>query len=573
MFKRVTKIAKNKPYRKFSYGSLFNLRKFTATRSQDSSSGKNNLSQWASIYNDKEFKQSALFIILFASAASLYYLYLKRYDSVKCDTKVFIPVTEVMKHNKADDCWIAIEGGVFDVTNFLKFHPGGTERILKYAGGDATLQFSQMHSKEVLDRMMPYIDHLGTLDGKFQDVITEETLRIQKNMKNKPGLHAIFNSSDFEYVAKQVLPMSTYYYYSTGASDEFTLRENHYAYSRVYFRPKILQDIGPPDSRTTLLGNEVDLPIYISAFAGSKYAHPLGERNLQRAAYNTNIMQMVPKLLSYSLDDFFGEVPQDQKQWFQVHFDCQEQLDKSIETVKQIESFTNIKGLFINVDLADLGNREKDSKKRVEDEVSAAELTSVADNGKAQYPRTFCWKDIEKIRSATNLPIALKGIQRGEDVLIAVEKGIKGVVISNHGGRQLDYSRPPLEVLAEARLMLKEKNLQDEIEIYVDGGIRRGSDIVKALCLGAKGVGIGRPFIYAMASYGEEGVTKLIQILKTEVKNNMRLLGVDKIEDLNESLIDTTNLKLRSPVVSNRLYDGAYEGLSFPLFNGNAAEV
>lgn len=568
MFKRVANIQRNLNYR-----GLINLNRLTGTRNQHTSSRKVNF-QWDTIHNNKEkARQAFLFIFLSAAAASLLYWYVNGKDSVRCDSQVLIPVTELMKHNKVDDCWIAIEGGVFDVTNFLKIHPGGTERIMKYAGGDATLQFSQMHSKEVLNRMMPYIEHLGTLNGKFQEVVTEETLRIQENMKKRPGLHAIFNSSDFEYVAKQVLPMSTYYYYSTGASDEFTLRENHHAYSRVYFRPKILQDIGPPDSKTTLLGNEVDLPIYITAFAGSKYAHPLGERNLQRSAYKTNIMQMVPLLLSYSLDDFFSEVPEDQNQWFQVHFDCQEQLDKSIEIVKRIESFPNVKGLFINVDLADLGNREKDSKKRVEDEESAAELTSVANNGKAQYPRTFCWRDIEKIRNVTNLPIALKGIQRGEDVVIAAERGIKGVVISNHGGRQLDYSRPPLEVLAEARQMLKEKNLQDKIELYVDGGIRRGSDIVKALCLGAKGVGIGRPFIYAMASYGEEGVTKLIQILETEVKNNMRLLGVDKIEDLNEDLVDTTNLKFRSPVVNNRLYEGTYEGLSFPLFNELAVEA
>lgn len=164
------------------------------------------------------------------------------------------------------------------------------------------------------------------------------------------------------------------------------------------------------------------------------------------------------------------------------------------------------------------------------------------------------------------------GLSR-KNIITTAERGIKGVVISNHGGRQLDYSRPPLEVLAEARQMLKERNLQDKIELYVDGGIRRGSDIVKALCLGAKGVGIGRPFIYAMASYGEEGVTKLIQILETEVKNNMRLLGVDKIEDLNEDLVDTTNLKFRSPVVNNRLYEGTYEGLSFPLFNELAVEA
>lgn len=176
------------------------------------------------------------------------------------------------------------------------------------------------------------------------------------------------------------------------------------------------------------------------------------------------------------------------------------------------------------------------------------------------------WKIIDRILATTDLPVGLKGVQRGEDVVIAAEKGIKAVVLSNHGGRQLDFSRPPLEVLAEARAMLKEKNLEDSIEIYIDGGVRRGSDIIKALCLGAKGVGLGRPFLYAMAGYGEEGVSKLVSILQLEIQNNMRLLGVRKIDDLNESFIDCKNLTLRNPKAGDSLYDEAYQPLIFQEF-------
>lgn len=166
--------------------------------------------------------------------------------------------------------------------------------------------------------------------------------------------------------------------------------------------------------------------------------------------------------------------------------------------------------------------------------------------------------------SLTTLPVCLKGVQRGEDVVLAAEKGVKAVVLSNHGGRQLDFSRPPLEVLAEAKQMLKEKDLEDKIEIYLDGGVRRGSDILKALCLGAKGVGLGRPFLYAMAGYGEEGVTHLIETLRYEIQNNMRLLGVGKIEDLNDSFIDYKNLGLRNPRINDVLYDEGYLPLEFP---------
>ena len=137
----------------------------------------------------------------------------------------------------------------------------------------------------------------------------------------------------------------------------------------------------------------------------------------------------------------------------------------------------------------------------------------------------------------------------------------------------MDFSRPPLEVLSEAKQMLKERGLDNKIEIYIDGGIRRGSDIVKALCLGATGVGLGRPFLYAMAGYGEEGVLKLVLLLEGEVKNNMKLLGVDNIKDLNEELIDTTTLKFRGSMVNDRLYDGVYEQLNFPSFKNEVGSI
>ena len=206
--------------------------------------------------------------------------------------------------------------------------------------------------------------------------------------------------------------------------------------------------------------------------------------------------------------------------------------------IKEIEKYKTVKAIFINVDLADLGNREKDSKRRAEDEASAALLATAANNGKTDYPSNLSWKHIERIRACTNIPIALKGIQRGEDVVLAAEKGTSGVVLSNHGGRQLDFSRPPLEVL-----------------------------------FGATGVGLGRPFLYAMAGYGEEGVLKLVLLLEGEVKNNMKLLGVDNIKDLNEELIDTTTLKFRGSMVNDRLYDGVYEQLNFPSFKNEVGSI
>ncbi|CAR27505.1 ZYRO0C18524p [Zygosaccharomyces rouxii] len=478
-----------------------------------------------------------------------------------------IPVKEVMLHNNVNDCWIVLNGEIYDVTSFIGKHPGGAARLLEVAGRDATAKFLQVHSQEVLDRMKNHLIYIGKLKGRFELVVSEEELRIEEMKAKIPPIERIFNLSDFEAIAKQVLPKSTFTFYATGSSDEFTLRENHYAYSRIFFKPRILQDIDPSevDCSTTLLGAKVDAPFYISGFAGSKLAHPLGERNLQIAAYNANVMEMVPKQNSYGPEEFYSTVPDDQSQWMQYHFSTPEEVLNFDKVVREAESRPSVKGIFFNVDLADIGNREKDSRRRVMDADNISDLNAIVNNRMGNHPK-FSWKDVEKIVSSTNLPIALKGVQRGEDVVMAAKKGVKAVVLSNHGGRQLDFSRPPLEVLAEANEMLKKQNMQGDIEIYLDGGVRRGSDIVKALCLGAKGVGLGRPFLYAMAGYGEEGVDHLITILKEEIKNNMRLLGVTKIEELNESFVDYNSLKFRVPKANDSLYDNAYMPLTFPEF-------
>lgn len=465
-----------------------------------------------------------------------------------------VPVKEVMSHNKPNDCWIVLNGDVYDVTGFLESHPGGVSRLLEVAGKDATTKFQRVHSQETLERMKDQLVYVGKLKGKFSNVATPEELRIEEQKAKIPSLDTIFCISDFESIAKEVLPKSTFMYFASGSSDEFTLRENHYAYSKVFFRPRILQDIEPDsiDSSTYFLGTKVDMPIYISGFAGSRLAHPLGEKNLQAAAYEANVMEMVPKQNSFSPEEFYADVPDDQNQWMQYHFHDREEFENVEKVLREAESRPSIKGIFFNVDLADIGNREKDSRQRMKELGDTSDLDFIIDNKYGQYSK-FSWKDLDKIISSTNLPVALKGVQRGEDVVLAAKKGVKAVVLSNHGGRQLDFSRPPLEVLVETRQMLKDENLEDQIEIYLDGGVRRGSDVIKALCLGAKEVGLGRPFLYAMAGYGEEGVTHLLDILNEEIKNNMRLLGVSKIEELNESFIDQKTLKMRIPKANDVL--------------------
>jgi L-lactate dehydrogenase (cytochrome) len=163
------------------------------------------------------------------------------------------------------------------------------------------------------------------------------------------------------------------------------------------------------------------------------------------------------------------------------------------------------------------------------------------------------------------MPIILKGVQCVEDVLMAIEAGLHGVVLSSHGGRQIDFARSGIEVLSEVMSVLRERGLQDKIEIYIDGGVRRATDIIKALCLGAKGVGIGRPFLFAMSTYGLPGVNRAMQLLKDEMSMNMRLLGAANISELSPDMVDTTSLKSHSAnVPADALSLSSYDPLQSP---------
>ena len=165
---------------------------------------------------------------------------------------------------------------------------------------------------------------------------------------------------------------------------------------------------------------------------------------------------------------------------------------------------------------------------------------------------SLTWTDITWFKKITKMPIVLKGVQSVEDVILAIEHGVQGVVLSNHGGRRLDFARPSIDILEEVMPVLRGLGWENRIEIYLDGGVRRGTDIIKALCLGARGVGLGRPFAYAMGAYGLPGVDRAMQILKDEMEADMRLLGCTSIDQLVSKRVDTRGLKIR--LGSNSLY-------------------
>lgn len=406
-------------------------------------------------------------------------------------------------------------------------------------------------------------------DDDDDDPPDEYELKRRELVKLKPDLSQIYNLHDFEFVARNTMEKTAWAYYSSGADDEIALRNNHLAYQRLFFKPKILVDVTQIDLSTSMLGTPTSVPFYITATALGKLGHPDGEKVLTRAAGRQDVVQMIPTLASCSFDEIVDEANEKQTQWLQLYVNSDREITKAL--VRHAEK-RGIKGLFITVDAPQLGRREKDMRlKNVEDlshvqgEGDDADRTQGAARAISSFIDTSLnWDDIKWFRSITKMPLILKGVQSVEDSITAAKYGVDGIVLSNHGGRQLDSVRAPIEILAELTPKLKKEGLFDKMEVYIDGGVRRGSDILKAIALGAKGVGIGKPFLYAMSTYGDDGVFKAIQVLKDEMTMNMRLLGARTIEELDESYIDRAAFDRFTP--PDQLYSSVYQLLDLPSF-------
>ncbi|KAK7422236.1 Cytochrome b2, mitochondrial precursor [Neonectria punicea] len=480
--------------------------------------------------------------------------------------------TEVAEHNNAKSCWVIVHGKAYDVTEFLPEHPGGQKIILRYAGKDATEEYDPIHPPDTLDKYLDASKHMGPVDmGTVEQEVKEEDpdeIERQEAIAQKPLLSQCYNLLDFEAVARRVMKKGAWGYYSSAADDEITLRENHGAFHRIWFRPKILVDVENIDISTTMLGAKTSIPVYVTATALGKLGHPEGEVVLTRASAKHDVIQMIPTLASCSFDEILDAKSGDQIQWLQLYVNKDREITKKI--VQHAEK-RGCKGLFITVDAPQLGRREKDMRSKFTDPGSKVQEGEETDNsqGAARAISSFidpalCWADIPWFQSITSMPIIIKGVQRVEDVLLAVEHGCQGVVLSNHGGRQLEFARSAVEVLAETMPVLRERGLQDKIEVYIDGGIRRGTDVLKALCLGARGVGIGRPLLYAMSAYGQPGVERAMQLLKDELEMNMRLIGCNRIEDLHPGLLDIRSLFNHSAYHADNLSSTVYDPLAVP---------
>ncbi|KAI0639264.1 FMN-dependent dehydrogenase-domain-containing protein [Trametes polyzona] len=490
---------------------------------------------------------------------------------------------EVAKHNSQSSCWVIIKDKVYDVTEFLPDHPGGAKIILKYAGKDATSAYEPIHPPDALDKNLPPENHLGVLDSASATAVkeaaenrpkTKDELRVEAAQAAKPPLSRMLSLRDIEDVARQVLSYKALAYYSSAADDELTHQENIRAFSRFFFHPRVLKPVSQCDPSTTILGHKSSIPVFVSGAALARLGHPLGEANITRGCARTGIIQMVSSNASLSYAQIAeARVHPDQPLFFQLYKHRDDKIAE--QRVREVIAL-GYKAIFLTVDAIVPGNRERDIRAPFELEEQEREAEKVDDRtggGKAATdapakPKKeggesvnllgtagalianddldMTWeKTIPWLRSITKLPIVIKGIQSVQDAVLAAEAGVDGILLSNHGGRQLEFSLPSIEVLY--RIRKQRPDVFDKLEVYIDGGARRGTDVLKAVALGAKAVGMGRPFLYAQSAYGEEGVVRTVEILKREIVTAMRLLGVRNVSELTPEMVENVNWQ---PLVS-----------------------
>jgi isopentenyl diphosphate isomerase/L-lactate dehydrogenase-like FMN-dependent dehydrogenase len=332
------------------------------------------------------------------------------------------------------------------------------------------------------------------------------------------------NVDDFEQAARARLEPGAFGYFAGGAGDEHTLQGNSTAFERWHLRPRVLVDVATVSTAATVLGTEIAFPLLVAPTAFQRLADPEGELATARAAAAAGTIMTLSTLSSVSPGELAAAAP-GAPQWFQLYWSRDRGFTKEL-----VESAAEAghSALVLTVDFPVAGRRERDLRAsfalpddlplpnlpvRIEREDFHANLGSIVDS-------TLTWRDLEWLRSCSPLPLVLKGILTAEDALLAAEHGAAAVIVSNHGGRQLDGVPPTLDALPEVVEAVGER-----VEVLFDGGIRRGTDVLKALALGARAAMSGRAVLWGLAAGGEEGARQVLELLRAEIEVGLKLLG------------------------------------------------
>lgn len=350
------------------------------------------------------------------------------------------------------------------------------------------------------------------------------------------------NLDDYEAVARGRLPGPVFDYYAGGAQDELTLAANCTAWKRLTLHYRVLAGAATCRLETSVLGQTVSMPILVGPTAFQRMACEEGELAAARAARQARTLYVLSTLSTTPMEEVFAQAAS--PRWFQLYVYRDRGL--TAELIARAEA-AGAEALMFTVDSPILGRRERDVRNRFRLPPGLA-IANAFGAGKGQFPQVagsglaayvaeqfdpaLSWEHLDRICASTSLPVVIKGLCRPDDARRALDHGVRGVVVSNHGGRQLDTAPATAEVLEAVAAAVAGR-----CEVYVDGGIRRGTDVLKALALGARAVFLGRPLLWGLAARGEAGALAVLELLRGELADALALSGCARLADVDRSLV------------------------------------
>ena len=372
------------------------------------------------------------------------------------------------------------------------------------------------------------------------------------------------NIDDLRRIAKRRLPGGIFDYYDGAALDEVTLHRNSASFNDIEYRPRVLRDVSNIDLSTSLFGHEMAMPVMLSPTGFGRIAHSQGELAVARASRDAGLDYCLSTLATRSIEDI-GAVDGLNK-WFQVYTWRDRDMVKDMVLRAQHAGYT---GLQLTVDTPVFGRRERDVRRGFtlppkidprtivdgilhpswtldflrndpitfavvaeRKDLNGETAVTLADYINSQFDPALSWDDVAWLRGIWNGALVLKGVQSVDDALLAIDAGVDGIMVSNHGGRQLDGSPPIIELIEPIS-----QAVNGRITVICDGGVRRGGDVFKALALGADAVSIGRAYLYGLGAAGERGVTMALNMIRNELAMTMALVGVTRVSDINRDMV------------------------------------
>lgn len=366
------------------------------------------------------------------------------------------------------------------------------------------------------------------------------------------------NIDEIKRLAFSKMNMNALSYYMSGSGDETSLNRNYSIFKKIFLLPRILKNVNKTDLSLNLLGEKFPMPIILAPTAMQKLCHPEGELGVLRAAKSRGVLMCLSTISSTPMVEVAKEA-KGHPMWFQLYVKTDRKMTQKLVRYCEKYGFSTI---VVTVDAPVLGYRERDfmikfsipktfNYKDITDDKKPTENAQSDTNAKkndkpnselfsffdSNMETTIDWEFITWLRSITKLKIVLKGVHRVDDAMKAMDMAVDGIIVSNHGGRQLDTVPSTIEMLVPIAKAIKRRDPNHKMEIYVDGGIRRGNDVIKAIALGAKAVLIGRSMLWGLGAGGQKGVERVLDMLKMEMIHGMKLLGCNTLDEITRDLV------------------------------------